>query len=143
MISFPLQMMLPLRGGESNAAVIRVTCPLISSANSESNTISNNCCDDAGALPDPCFLKSPPFILPRALLSLPHSHHRPRAAPTRRGDDSKLCLSLPLALPSPGRSRSPLCSSLSCRSPKIVIPPHRKDCSKCCLEICEPNPIRT
>ena len=58
MISFPLQMMLPLRARESNAAVIRVTCPLISSANSESNTISNNCCDDAGALPDPCFLKS-------------------------------------------------------------------------------------
>ena len=41
MISFPLQMILPLREGGrvgrrgSNAAVIRVTCPLISSANSE------------------------------------------------------------------------------------------------------------
>lgn len=68
MISFPLQMMLLLRGrGEwerGNAAVIRGTCPLKSSTNCDSYD-SDVCYAIAIALPDPCFPKSPPSF-PRA-----------------------------------------------------------------------------
>ena len=80
MISFPLQMMLLLREWErSNAAVIRGTCPLISSTNCDSHNNNDIGNDIEGALPDPCF-PTRAHSLPRARRFFPFPIPIPAAA---------------------------------------------------------------